>query len=73
LDDVCARRLAEALVEFDRVLALEVQDHLEARANEWDRTVGREVAHRHRDHVRRYRALAELIESLSRVRLQRHS
>ena len=73
MDDGCARRLAEALVEFDALLALDVLDHLQARANEWDDSkVDRPVAPGRNEQARRYRGLAEMIESLSRVRIVRH-
>jgi hypothetical protein len=55
-----ASLLAELLVEFDPLLAWEVREHLEARADEWDEAA-RRIPSTRAVRAARYRALAELI------------
>jgi hypothetical protein len=73
VEDAAARRLAEALVDFDALLTLDVLDHVQARVEEWDGpNVRPPVAPGRRQQARRYRALADSIQSLSRVRVAHH-
>jgi hypothetical protein len=55
--------LAELLVEFDPVLADEVRDHLEARAEHWTRVGDPSAPSVKAEAARRYQALADLIQS----------
>jgi hypothetical protein len=60
--------LAALLVEFDPFLADEVCEHLEARAEHWNRTAGPAPPAAKSDMARRYLALAHLIRSRSATR-----
>jgi hypothetical protein len=71
LEDVLARRLAEALLEFDALLARDVFEHVQARADHWDDlTAGEPVAPGRRELAQRYRLLASEIQARSRFRTE---
>lgn len=70
--DSAALRLAEALVDFDARLTLDVLDHVQARANEWqDSSSARAAAASRVEQATRYRLLASMIEALTRVQILR--
>jgi hypothetical protein len=64
-----ARAVATLLVEFDPMLALEVRDHLAAKADEWDRPRARRLESPGQwNRAWRYRELAQLIDALGPMR-----